>query len=266
MLGIAFLVVFFIPRSVSGLNLKTVPLKDNYLSFSFTHPNMKEVGRLSFVSGTFCVELSRHLWEGFYIDAMLPLVTFSGDEVTGDTRFGELYLGIQKVFGNRDNLFSLSLGGLFKLKSQTMGTYLIQGWSNMYRILNYYGRGDTIYSNFGWFRSFGSDWFVKSEAGMAVNNIKEIPYPSGKKTQVFGHYAVAAGKDLNGILVTAEFSFVCDLTNFGKYRLDLYPFVTLECQLVKGTIQPAFFFIINLDDEIKNLVSTSIGVKLDISF
>lgn len=249
-----------------ALNLKTIPKKNNHFSLSFTHPAIKEVENPSLLLGTFLLEGSRHMFHGFYFDIAVPLVNVVGKDVAETTRFGDLYLGIQKVFGKEDNLFSLSIGTLLDLESHTISSFFIQNYSNFYKVMNFYGRGDTIYSNFGWHRSFDSMWFVKSEAGIKINNIKDKPFPSGKKTQTFGHFSVAAGREINAFRLAGEFSVFADLTGFGRYGLDLYPSFAFECQLARGPFQPAFFMIINLDKGLKEEVPNSFGIKLDILF
>ncbi len=259
---VIFLICF--QFNVQGFNIKEIPRDNTHFHFTFTHPFFTDDSTVTFLSGVYDFALSKHISKGFYLDFHLPLVHINNEYGQAESKFGNLYIGMQKVLKRRDHFFSISLGGQLATSNHTIPTFNTQFFTTNYRVLNAYDRGLTFYGNVGWEWQHQSGWFIKAETGPHLVIITDTPYPVTSKWQWHAHLGAAIGFIASGLRLGVELVETILLTgSFENSYEYIYPSLTFEIQSRRGPFKPGLFFTINLNKRLKEFVNYCLGLKIE---
>jgi len=263
--AVIFLICF--QFRLQGFNIKEIPRENTNFHFTFTHPFFKDDSTVSFLSGVYDFALSKHIGKGFYLDFHLPLVHINNDYGVTESKFGNLYIGMQKVLKKRTHFFSISLGGQLATSNHSISTIYTQFYTTNYRFLNAYDHGLTFYGNVGWEWQHQSGWFIKAEAGPHLIIITDTPYPVTGKWQWHAHLGAAIGFIASGLRLGVEYVQTILLTgSFENSYEYIYPSLTFEIQSRRGPFKPGLFFTINLNKRLKEFVNYCLGFKIEFGF
>jgi hypothetical protein len=236
--------------------------KRTKVGLRFLRPNFEGDAKLSTFSGTYDFWVNAPVGGSrLNLVGAVPFNAFSAEGVDGESGIGNIYLGAQTRLDNSpDNGMNISLGVFLptaaekKPYAQAIG--LLTDFHELQRSLP-----DvlTIYGNFAYhYRQINRGMF-----GVEIGPQLLVPTEGGE-VELFGHYGLAGGFPLANVAFFAEllgvFIISEDVEDFGdRFSHSL----ALGAQLTMGQVRPGLFYMLPLDDDLNNIIDSTLGLKVD---
>ncbi|MCP5050959.1 MAG: hypothetical protein GY940_27595 [bacterium] len=268
------LCIFLLPVMVSaGFLLEDSSSGQFNLGLRFFHPNFEAGNNFSALSGTYDISLSVPLSRGLSIKGVLPVATVSSDGES-ESEVGNIYVGLQKrLMAGRSQSLSISagvflptLGDFDNLSASVMGFY-----SNYLEFFKYMPETMTFYGNVSYYRGNRSGLMFGFEAGpYVVTDQSEFG-----DTVILLHYGVTAGYRASSVLLKAEFAGIATFedgglgvpfTSTANEPGKTFNAVAFGLQWNYRNLRPGLFYKLYLREDMRDVVKSVVGFKLDISF
>ncbi len=264
-LVMAGIFVLFLAVIVSAQSfiLQDPPVDKTRFSFQYLRPDFKGDDSLSFFSGAYDLTVSIPVGSQLNIVGALPFATLGVEDET-ESGIGNIYLGLRhRLKSTAEKGLSLSLGVFLPTMPEDKWSVFLMGvYSNYYEFQKYMPNVLTVYGNVAYHH-------IKSEGlmlGMEIGPKLAIPTKDSEgDTELFLHYGLSAGFRTGGVAFKAELAGIGIITeeadNFGDRFVHMLAF---GVQWVRGSIRPGIFYKIYLKEELRDIVSGVIGIKLDV--
>lgn len=250
---------------LQGLNLKTIPRKNNLLSISITNAYLEQISRIdshSLLTNRLDLKYSRFLIGGLYLDFSVPgILDYSSRSAYRESvRVGNPSFGLQYVSGKDNRAFAMSIGFAFDLFYSSVSYDDAFRLAAIYNMLSNSGEDTAVCLNFGWENLFSDGWLMKYEAGFSYLSSYYSRWDT-RDSKLSAHGSLAVGRIADNISLTGEFSVLLS-PGWGS----IYTFVTGEIELTRTGVRPAFYILINLAGSISKESPFAIGFRLDWHF
>jgi len=176
--------------------------------------------------------------------------------------FGNIFIGAQTNPGIMDNGKSIISFGLFLPTAEEQIAY--NGlYINYYDIQKYIPNSLGLYFNYAYFKVNNEGFNYGLEVGP---NVLIPTEGKNSEAELFIHYGVNAGYQVNKLLFNAEFFGIAIISqqvdNFGDRLINLLGF---GAQWKESRITPKIFYRIYLREEMRNVIDGVLGVGVTVS-
>ncbi|UCH98170.1 MAG: transporter [Candidatus Aminicenantes bacterium] len=257
--------IFLLPFIVSAqwFLLQDSPTDKTKLGFRYLRPDFKGDVSLSFLSGVYDLSVSIPTGSRLNIVGVFPFASMGVEGDESESGIGNIYIGLQhRLKSTVEKGISLSLGVFLPTMSEDkLAVCLIGIFTNYYEFQKYMPNVLTIYGNLAYHH-------IKSEGlmlGLEIGPKLAIPTKNGGDAELYAHYGLSGGYRTGGIAFKAELAGIAVITeevdDFGDRFIHSLAF---GLQWVRGSIRPGIFYKIYLKEEMKDIVSGVLGIKLDV--
>jgi len=263
---IAGIFIFLLPFVVSAQSflLQDVPADETKLGFRYLRPDFKEGDGLTFLSGVYDFSVSIPVGSKVNIVGSLPFGVIGVEGVDTESGIGNIYVGLQhRLNSTAEKGLSASLGiFLPTMPEDKFSVFLIGVYSNYFEFQKFFPNTLTVYGNLAYHRIKSNGWMFNLEIGP---NIMIATGDNDADTEVLIHYGLSGGYRVHDVAFKAELAGMAILTEdvdeFGDRFAHMLAF---GVQWTRGPVRPGIFYKIYLKEELRDVVSGVIGIKLDV--
>lgn len=272
-LFIATLVLFvFVSGSVfpQEFMMKNTPHDNASFSLRYLHPyfNNNSFSELSSFSGTYEFETIIPVTSMLYVNFQLPFVGYSvktkWDEAS-ESSIGNIYLGIQTRHFPSDMFTNYISAGIYlpTASDKKDGVTSLGAFSDYPSLPKYMVNTVSFYGN------FTSQLNLSEGAGLAFDLGPTIMIPTKdqnyRETEAMLHYGIAGIYTYNKFFGSAEVNGVYILTeNDLDFADRFFNNITLGAGWRGGYVSPSLFYQWNMEKTLSEMVTGSLGVKLEV--
>ena len=265
-----FLILFTAPGIFYGqtLDLQTIPNNKEQFGFSFNKAFFTSSSNIFTLSGVYQLYTNIPVSSKLNIIGNIPFIYTSYNidypsalESISESGFGNIFLGLQikpKVPESRISIFTF---GLFlptaKENASLNGTLTDYYYFSKY-VQNYFG----LHFNYAYHYINNKGFNYGLELGPNLL----IATKSNSQTELYAHYGIIAGYQINKLLANIEVVGVAiiseDIKNFGDRFINMF---NIGLQERGSIVSPKIFYKIFLRDDIRHNVDGVLGLGVNVS-
>lgn len=251
------------------INFQTIPSDKMQFGFSFDKPFYPHNTNMSVLSGVYQLSFNIPVSSKLNMIGSVPFISTKYEIDYGlikykydKSGFGNIFIGAQTNPGIMDNGKSIISFGLFLPTAEEQIAY--NGlYINYYDIQKYIPNSLGLYFNYAYFKVNNEGFNYGLEVGP---NVLIPTEGKNSEAELFIHYGVNAGYQVNKLLFNAEFSGIAIISqqvdNFGDRLINLLGF---GAQWKESRITPKIFYRIYLREEMRNVIDGVLGVGVTVS-
>jgi hypothetical protein len=251
--------------SAQTLNLQNIPSDKMQFGFSFSKPFYSDDFDVSTLSGAFELSGNIPVSSRLNIIGNFPFINTSYD--FGNYKYersgiGNIFIGIQTNPNTIDNGKSIFIFGLFLPTADEQAAF--SGLDiNFYDIQKYIPNSVGLYFNYAYHKIINEGLNYGFEAGP---NLLIPTEGENSETELFLHYGIHTGYQVNKLLLNVEFLGIAiisqDIDNFGDRLVHQLGF---GAQWKEALITPKIFYRIYLREEMREIIDGVLGIGVSIS-
>ena len=266
------LIILFAFETVSAqtLNMQSIPTDKMWFGFNFDKPFYSIDDEFSFFSGVYQLSLNIPVSSKLNIISGVPLLVSSYERdygIWGKSKFdkndvGNIFIGLQTNHSSMKNKRSIVTFGLYLPTASKEAAFngLLTDYYNLQKFIPHYLG---VYFNYAFHKINHEGYNFGFELG------PNIIFPTegeGSKTELFVHYGLGGGFNVNRLLIKTEFTgmFIVseEAQTFGDRFVNLF---NLGAQWEGNTVTPELYYRIYLTNNISEVIDGVLGIGVSVS-
>lgn len=265
-----FLILFAAPGILSAqtLELQTIPNNKKQFGFSFNKAFFTSYSNISTLSGVYQLYTNIPVSSKLNIIGNIPFIYTSYDinysfanYSISKSGLGNIFIGLQAKPGITKNRRSIFTFGLF-LPTASENASLNGTLTDYYYFSKYISNSIGLHFNYAYH-------YINNEGfnyGLELGPNLLIATKGNSQTELFAHYGIIAGYQINKLLVNLEVIGVAsvseDIDNFGDRFINM---LNIGLQQRGSTVKPKIFYKVFLRNEIRHNVDGVLGLGINVS-